>query len=402
MKRKKISIIILTTIIGYGIYWYFYPHNNYPRSVSHPLRNALWQERKFKDFKTSIRFYIDALEECNKLGMNKTADEYTGIEIKMAEMYEKLNNLAKANEIYLTILNRLYNVLTTKTNTEYSINNTYEQSKWDALIKKDLSLVNKIVTNQNLQNLKSVSIFSQQLDLIETHLSLAESEIYKRNPDLQNIMKNNGDPSLLAKSNISSTKVNEDKKDLQMSINQKRLKHFSQILSTFKEEYIVIRDLYTETFLNKNNIEQAVETKMVTIGWMVLTNMPPGQILLSQANLGSLLYMKAEKIEASILQMKSGTAENYQLINEMEKSRLFIINMATTYFENVIHNAKSALKDSSSTQSLNETILQAICLSIHGLGVINLHEGKIPEARRFLTKSINLSKEIGFENLYKE
>ena len=138
MKREKISIIVLTTIIGQGIYWYFYPHNNYPRSVSQPLRNVLWQERKFKDFKTNIWFYIDDLEECNKLEMNKTDDEYTGVKIKMAEMFEKLNNLSKANEIHLTILNRLYNVLTTEANTEYSINNTYEQSKWDVLIKKGL------------------------------------------------------------------------------------------------------------------------------------------------------------------------------------------------------------------------------------------------------------------------
>ena len=97
-----------------------------------------------------------------------------------------------------------------------------------------------------------------------------------------------------------------------MTINQKRLKHCSQILSTFKEDYIVIWDLYTETFLNKNNIEQVVEYKIVIIGWMVLTNMPPsGQILLSQANLGSLLYMKTEKIESTILQIKSGTLENH-------------------------------------------------------------------------------------------
>ena len=71
--------------------------------------------------------------------MNKTDVEYTGVKIKKAEMFEKLNNLSKANEIYLTILNRLYNVLTTEANTEYSINNTYEQSKWDVLIKKGLT-----------------------------------------------------------------------------------------------------------------------------------------------------------------------------------------------------------------------------------------------------------------------
>ena len=76
--------------------------------------------------------------------------------------------------------------------------------------------------------------------------------------------------------------------------------------------------------------------------------------------------------------------------------------MATRDFKNVIHNIKSGLKDSSSTRSVNETILQVICLSIHGLGVINLPEGKIPQTRQFLTESINLSKENGFENLYKE
>lgn len=402
VSTKTLAIIGLTTITGYGIYWYFYPHNNYPRSVSKPLRNALWQERKFGDFETSIRFYMDALEECKKLRMNKLSNEYTGIEIKMAEMYEKLNNLSKANEIYLTILNRIYTTLTTDSNSEHDNDNTIEQSMRDDLIKKDLSLVNKLISNQNLQNSKSMAIYNQQLDIIEAHLNLAENEIYKRNPDLQKIMKNNGDPSLLVKSNVLPSKGNYNERDLQMSINQTRLKQFSQILSTFKEEYFVIRDLYTEIFLNKGNINQAVDSKLVTIGWMVLANMPLGQILLSQANLGSLLYMKAEKIEAHILHLKSDSPEETQLISEMERNRSFIINMATRYYESVINNARTSNKETKSTQPIDGNISQAVCLSVYGLGVINLHEGRIAEAKRLLAESTNLSKSIGFEELYQE
>lgn len=401
ISKRTLTIVGLTTITGYGIYWYFYPHNNYPRSVSKPLRNALWQERKFKDFETSIRFYMDALEECKRLEMNKLSNEYTGVEIKMAEMYEKLNNLSKANEIYLIILNRIYNTLSADSNAGQHNDNTIEQSIRENLIKKDLSILNKIISNQNLQNIKSNAIYNQQLDVIETHLKLAENEVCRKNPDLQKIMQNDGDPSLLVKGNIFSNKSNESERDLQISINQSRLKQFSHVLSTFKEEYFVIRDLYTETFLKKGNINQTVESKLVTIGWMVLTNMSQEQILLSQANLGSLLYMKAENIEAHILHMKEKCPEKTQLISEMERNRLFTINMATRYYENVIYNAKSG-KDINSTQSMDGTISQAICLSIYGLGIINLHENRIPKAKRLLEESINLSKGIGFKELYKE
>lgn len=386
INKQTLAVVGLFSITGYGLYWLYYPHNNYPRSVSKPLRNALWQERKFQDIKTSIRFYIDAINECKRLQMNELSDEYTGIEIKMAEMYEKLNDIDKANELYSNIVNRIVG--------ELKENVTLNQSIRDNLLKKDLSLVHKMITNQTSKQADN-TIINRQLDLIEFHLALVENEIYKKNPDLQQSMAQ-------TTKDVPFVDLNQRGSNTQIvSVEPGKLKQFSKLFTTFKEEYFVVRDLYTEMFLYKNNIEQAVESKMVTIGWMVLANMSRGQILLSQANLGSLLYMKAENIEANILKNKSQN-DSIGVTNELEKNRLFLLNMATKYFETVIGNAGDGNRTNLKDGTIEMTTLEAIGLSMHGLGVINLHQGNLPKAQHFLKEALHLSKDIGFRQLYEE
>lgn len=386
ISKQTLALVGLISVTGYGLYWLYYPHNNYPRSVSKPLRNALWQERKFQDIKTSIRFYIDAINECKRLQMNELSDDYTGIEIKMAEMYEKLNDIDKANEVYLSIVYRIVNALKDESITNQSIR--------DNLLKRDLSLVNKIATNQTSTQTDN-TVINHQLDLIEFHLALVENEIYKRSPELQQSMVKNA-------KEVPFVDVNQKSSNTQIvSVEPEKLKQFSKLFTTFKEEYFVLRELYTDMFLSKNNIEQAVESKMVTIGWMVLANMSRGQILLSQANLGSLLYMKAENIEANIIRNKSQNG-SIDVTNELEKNRQFLLNMATKYYETVIDNAGDGNPIRLEDKTIEMTTLEATGLSMHGLGVINLHQGNLMKAKHFLDEALHLSQEIGFRQLYEE
>ncbi|CCF57944.1 hypothetical protein KAFR_0D02960 [Kazachstania africana CBS 2517] len=260
-------------IMGYGTWWYYYPHHKFPKTVANSLRYALWEEEKTKDFKKSLSFFVVALNECNKLNMDTLSDEYTGIEIKIAEMYEKLNLDQQAQDIYLSILEKLQGGIK-------SCTNITEKGR---LLNKDLSILVKLCQKPNFISVNTKAAYLQY------HINLAQDEIFESCSDLRTLMENTELPNIVASdkgSNLNKTIPN--------------LSKYKAAIHPFKESFFVARDLLTEAYLNSNNTDRAIQSKMITIGWMILAGMPVGQVLLSQTNLASLLYMKSEDIEAEL------------------------------------------------------------------------------------------------------
>lgn len=63
-----------------------------PFSAQKVWKEAIWQESDRMDFnyKEALRRYIEALETCDRSHVEPLSDDYTRIELKIAEMYEKL------------------------------------------------------------------------------------------------------------------------------------------------------------------------------------------------------------------------------------------------------------------------------------------------------------------------
>ena len=101
--------------LSFGVYYYYWPRHTFPNSVARILRKALWEEsdKKDHDFQAALKFYLEALDECNRLSMDRISDEYTGIELKVAEMYERLNMSSEAHDLYLEMLYRYFDALHT-------------------------------------------------------------------------------------------------------------------------------------------------------------------------------------------------------------------------------------------------------------------------------------------------
>lgn len=370
---KKVSL----GLVGMAMLYYLYPKSPYPHSVNKPLRSGLFKELKYSDYETSLRFYIDALNECDKLYMNKCHMDYTGIELKIAEMYERLNRYKDAESVYLNILKRLSNELRKNRSSNSMVNGE--------MIKRDLSVLSKILDNR-LKFEHDTNNIQEELSLIESHLKLATNEIFRREPSLFNlIMQNSSDKKV-----VEYNSVNHD-----LSVSQ-----YSHCFEPFQEEFIKVRDQYTERCLEYNDIREALDSNMVTVGWMILMKRPQRQILLSQSNTGSLLYLKVEQLDLQIDQLlKQNLVEEAK---PLISTRDYLLDMSTKFFENVIANSGKTQTRNHFDEPMDQTTLQAISLSLYGLGVTNMHRGKYGKAQLFLRDSLAIARDHGFTDIQEE
>lgn len=372
-------------VVGMALLYYIYPKSPYPPTVNKPLRSGLYREMKYHDYETSLRFYIDARDECDRLNMNKTQNDYTGIEIKIAEMYEQLDLYKEAELIYLNILKRLAN--------ELSNNNMLNSLSKGILIKRDLSILSKMLENRTKFEQEIIEQ-QEELKLIETHLKLTTDEIFRRDASLLKLIMENSSDKTMVEYNL----VNRDH----------LVSKYSNCFEPFQEEFITVRDQYTKRCLEHNDIKEALNSNMITVGWMILMNRPQGQILLSQANTASLLYLKVEQLDLQLdkLMKKQQFAEQDILfspeLNLLIHARDYLLDMSTKYFENVIANSGKTHRKNYYDDPMDRNTIQAISLSLYGLGVIDMHNGKYGKAQLFLKDSFSLAKDNGFAEIQEE
>ena len=106
-KTSKLQTWLYTlsgiTAVSVGLWWLYWPHHTFPTSVAKILRQALWQEsdKMEHDYQAALKFYLEAINECDRLSLDPISDEYTGIQLKIAEMYEKLGMFEEAHTLSL-------------------------------------------------------------------------------------------------------------------------------------------------------------------------------------------------------------------------------------------------------------------------------------------------------------
>ncbi|SCW00683.1 LAFE_0C09648g1_1 [Lachancea fermentati] len=392
--------------LSFGIWWFYWPKHTFPSSVARILRKGLWEEsdKKNHDFQSALKYYLEALDECSKLGMDKISDEYTGIELKVAEMYEKLGMDKEAHDMYLEMMYRYFDALRTP--------GRVADDRRPHLIQKDLRvLIKSLEMNRDIQIAKRNLL---------AHLLLAQEEVLSRSPELKEFFDKRKERTLkLFQGRPGSntiefdTFVNEDNIKLnEGSYMILDMAKNSSAWEPFKEEFFTARDLYTAYCLSTKDITAALNCKLTTVEWMVMADMPPGQLLLSQANLGSLLYLQAETFESQIYHLTQKyeskddakfDEEDVRLLRQLHRNRDMCFQMATKCYESVIKFSKKNQKLRFNAKDLMDpSAAHAIALSIYGMGVINLHKGVLAKAERLLKDSITLAQETDFQELLKE
>ena len=439
-RKTLIFRSVLAITIGLSAFvLYAWPRHTFPSSVAKELRKGLWEEReKNKDnhnrpnHQKALEYYISALNRAKEEELDTLSDEYTGIELKIAEMYEKLNMIEAASKLYLELSYRYYTALNDPEN-PHGIK-TMERGHY---IQKDLRVLIKFVQNQMNSKNVDLAVLNFNKRLLTSHIIMAEKEVFMKSTELPEkymtqfrndmLKKKSRSNEFAAKLNIKGYNfqpfenvVDENNihfnKDgyMELDLNQKS----SYAWDLFKSEFFVARDLYSAICLSTKDVPSAIYNKMNTLNLMVLAGMEPGQILMTQANLGSLLYLRVEQMEDEMdfmernpekfKELLANKTENtddqlIQVQRLMNRARDVCFKSATECYESIIKFSSKHKRLKFNYKDLADTnVGQAIALSKYGLGVLRFHEGNLQEAKILLNDGKQMASEIAFTDLVNE
>ena len=434
----KINLWLVTcTAVAYYLWW---PKHTFPSSVAKHLRKGLWAEsdKGKKDYQLALKHYLEALEECNRLKMDPLTDEYTGILLKIGEMYERMDRAEDAALVYNELATLYLAVL--KAAPSSAMGSRVRGSVHRAhLIQKDLRIALKLVELNHLNALLSKAI-------LITHLVIAQEEVNKRLgslADLASIMN----ASDLFNKNIDKN-VSEAQEILtQLSRNPEAATGPATIVietnpeawEPFAEEFFNAMDVLTAICISEGDIETAIGIRIAMAANMIVDRVSPEQLLIAQCNTASLLYFQAEQLEAQELQMrqkfaevagvdhdkikaihdhlhpttvgpeeaeeirqKVKTAASKDDVAQYEKiiaNKNELFKMVVAIYQSVIDGSKQL---SGEVANENVVIAESVALATYALGVVNLHLAKYDKAERFLREARVRSKGCQYDALIGE
>ncbi|CAH6720390.1 mitochondrial inner membrane i-AAA protease supercomplex subunit Mgr3p [[Candida] jaroonii] len=362
----------IVSLVGYGVYYIYWPKHTFPSPVATLLRKGLWAEsdKGENDYQLALKYYIEALEKCNELNMNPLVDEYTGIQLKIGEMFERLNMIDKALLIYNEI-GSLY--LKTLHDKSLKLNNDYRNH----LIQKSLRIGVKL------------------------------SELSKDDLNLSKAI-------LIAHSSAATVEINN-------FINS--ASPMSKVDLVFLDEYINAINLLIAINIQLGDFSFAMDKTLKLYKLMKISHIEPKKFLLNICNLGGLSYLQSEIFELKLINLLKNHNLNPDIKNvdtsllENDKETFdenlkffnVYINYATEVYEFVLSRANELVKPQATANNaspLNEEeindINEIIALSTYSLGVINLHLKNFDKAERLLRESRVKSKSCNYVDLINE
>ncbi|ODV79941.1 uncharacterized protein CANTADRAFT_50751 [Suhomyces tanzawaensis NRRL Y-17324] len=417
LPRILASLVVLSAIGGYSFYM-FWPHHTFPSSVAKILRKGLWAEsdKGENDYQLALKHYLEALDECNNVGVDKLSDEYTGIQLKVGEMFERLNMLQDAAFVYNEIGTLYLTVLTAPADSPQH-KRIRDRDHRRHLIQKDLRIAIKLVElNRNDPNLSKA--------ILLTHLIIAQDEVNRQ-------LKANGSPAGATPPNDYRATVENDSIVLTNNGVTTTIKKTPEVWEPFADEFFNAMDLLGAICIQIGDLAMASRVKISMTEAMLLADAEPHKILMSQCNLGSLLYLQADEFEAQEVALRRKFAESAGLQYEQVKTEDLLgqnkqaqevleqgvsdeekilyantissknkcIQLATKSFESVLDFARGLPVDVANS---NGNINQTVALATYGLGVVHLHLAEYEKAERLLRESRVRSKSCGYDELIGE
>lgn len=417
--------------------WYF--GHNYPAEVAAKLRKALKAEMlgENPNYKLALQYYLEALEEADALQMDTMSDEYTGLQIKIAEIYEKLGMDEEARLLYRELGTAFVQALADGTRIPSSLR--------PHLIQRQLRVALKTAMYES----KSNANFAKMGLLV--HFLIAQKEVVARDPTLKNIIE--GDAKLGPEANQERRAVNvtdllnEDMKRMKqdeekngkdnstITIGLSPSISHSQAWEPFKEELFSARDMFVALCIATGDIGLALKTKLTTTEWMAVAGCDIGEILMSFYNVASIFYLQSEELELmhertmqakqieKVAKESEGkttdqSREDQSPASPAADGQLPIKPLALQRLHNTLEQSHEQLaKDSiNNAQTCYEVILKVVddlpgharrdtrvaeahALSIYGLGVIALHRSELDRAQELLREARLRAKGCGFDDL---
>ncbi|KAG5365740.1 Protein MRG3-like protein [Yarrowia sp. B02] len=382
-KGRFWMVLLALAVISGGSAWYLLFSNNFSPEVAALLRKALKAESDSfggQNLQDAVRYYIEALMMAEEQGMSPISDEYTGIQLKLAEMYEMLNYPDAATDVYMEICMAYFDAFQ---------KNQVPVDRRPDIVQRGLRVALKLAHAGGKEGMDKAR------RALELQIQMAQEEVGRRLPP--------GAEALRQLMNEPHTKTGWPPRLMNASAQANQLRRSGELEAwmPFRDELIAARDLLTTFNLGADMPDQAIREKQVTYQMMLASGCGVGELLLAQANLGSMLYLMAEKMEALVAAAdKSGGTIKFSNgvdvpRNLLQPGNSMVLTRAEVTYKRVLDGIQKLEPEVRRTKEVEEA--QALCT--YGVGVINIKKGEYEQAKDYLREARTRAKGSGFEDL---
>lgn len=369
-----------TTLVGGTLWWFFWPHHTFSLPVAKVLRKALWAEsdKENNDYTKALGLYNEALDVAKSEGLDPLSDEYTGIEIKIAEMMERLEMFDKASMIYLDQSQRYIKALENKSLAQDTVGH---------YLQKDLRAVAKYV-HLNDKNDPNIHL------LLFAHLRRAQEEVHSRLGLDKGEKRSLGVyfPTDFDNPNTpkKKSKLIVGKQDVYFESNFEVQKAWEP----FRDEFFNVRNILVSVLQQEPTFRNwARDLQIRTTKWMIGAGCSLADTLDAMNLCGLMLYFDAEYYESLELRSldlvaRTSRAKKENAMNEALKWYRSSVKLAMSLSDDVVDRSAQ--------------LTSAVGHAIYSLGVIYLHIGRLDDAKTLLTEGLKRGERYGYQELIAE
>lgn len=373
-RRLGIAIGVLAAAGAVG--YYFFPKHTFSPEVAELLRKGLIAESDKGEFnyKEAVEWYVRALGKAREQALSPVSDEYTGIQLKVGEMLERLGRTEEARGVYSEICSA-YNLALT--------GNEVEDELRPHLVLKNLRVTIKLA-ELSMDHPEAVKV------VLLAHLALAQDEVARRAgkqaPGIIKQTHGRETPGEVFTAEVAdhSLKVSSSSGSLTVPV-------FPEAWEPFRDELFNARDLYVLVCLGTHDVATAVRTKLVLTEWMVHAGCPRPDVLMSQCNVAALLFLLSEQYEG-----EERRRENAAEKAEAGRLKLELVASAEQTYRSVVRGCKEVVA------AERPLVDEVVALATYGLGVVMLHTGRLDEALGYLREARVRAKGSGYAELVEE
>ncbi|KAF5103928.1 hypothetical protein DV451_001156 [Geotrichum candidum] len=360
------GLVAMAAVYGY---WKFVTYHNFPPEVADKLRQGLYAEGSAGgfDYKTALFHYLEALEEADKVGLHALSDEYTGLQLKIAEMYEKLGMKNEAKMVYKELGIAYITALTD--------DNVIPAELRPHIIQRDLRVALKTAYLESATNPQLAKIG------LMVHFRLAQDEVAKKSPELAKMI------------NGSNKQRNIN---IPLSLDGEVNNDYADAWKPFRDELFNARDMFVALCIATGDIGLAIQTKLTSTEWMAVSGYDASETLMSFYNAGAIFYLQAEELEVRDHEKKPTISSDGQIKSAAELAQISM-GQANACFSAVL----SLIKKLPSRLRRDSDIDDVQALATYGLGVIALHKGNLDKASDLLREARLRAKGCGYTDLAK-
>ncbi|KAK9474722.1 uncharacterized protein V1510DRAFT_447281 [Dipodascopsis tothii] len=292
--------------------------------------------------------YKEAIRLARATQMDSLSDEYTGLEIALAAVLEKLEKFTQAIVIYADICSRYSEALDPSAQIFQSDTSFMENDDRDNLITRHLRVA-----------VRASELLAYKLDRVTEAGLFLKKQIFMSQRYLNEVMSN--------LQNMQDKLALDDVNGLISTMRLCMIPKEDAVYVPYSTELFAARDLYVSLALETEDLNEALDTKFFTILMMHEMGASPIDILLTRCDVGSIYYLLAHKENTSSDEVGAPSLRN-------QGEHHIFYDISSLCFKDVLSSI-AELRSGSGFLNTNEPsdlddIDQATALAVYGLGSI--------------------------------